>query len=258
MSPEVRLNRRVRFALLLVLLASLCVPVVTRAQELVPPRVKDRKFPSGVWCPMGFDVTFVADGPMATLRFSTNVSYFSDNTMANEWTREYLDNVCVAPKTVYDANTVGAPPESEGSGDCYFPHPAERLLTRFAFQSAGTLPLAERFDTNPAGRWDLDHGASWCETATAPNNPGPIEDDFDPAGCLVLGGSDCSTPAALDSAFTSVTVSGLGAGETYVLSGWWFAGSVELDKIFLTVRITGSERTPLVRRTWGSLKRAYR
>jgi hypothetical protein len=255
-----RPSRPARAAAFLVFLAGLAVtlaPAKGLAQELIQPRVKDRKFPSGLFCPIPIDGSFVADGPAAIIRFSTNV-YRDAGGGTLEWTRQFLDNICVAPLAVYNANL--GPPGGY-SDPCYS---GEDIPDRFYFQNAGALPLLETFDTEPTPRgWDLSHGAYWDPTSGAPNSPGPGEPPapFDPVdpplGCLGLGQED-ATPSLADSAETSVVVSGLTAGQTYVVSGWWDVRRMDLDQVFLTLRVYGNNVTPVLRRTWGGLKRSYR
>lgn len=237
-------------AALAALVATVAPPA--SAQELITPPVKDRRFPQGVFCPLPIDVAFVANGPTATIRFSTNVFLFDNNDQAVEWSEQYLDNIAVAPISVYNAN-LGAP--GGYSSDCYF---GETIATRFYFQNAGALPLLDTFDTDPVSRgWDMSQGAYWSGNGTAPHDPG-TELDFTPSGSLGLG-QDSANPSLSDSAVTSVTVSGLTAGGTYVLTGWWDARNVVLGQTFLTIRVYGTQGpTPIVRRTLGELKRRYR
>src|SRR5262245_28350022 len=138
-------------------------PTVARSQELITPRVKDRKFPQGLFCPINLDLAFTANGPSATIRFSTaNVFFFNTDFSEVQWTQQALDNICVAPLKVYNAHLVD--PESYSS-ECYV---GELVPKRFAFQDAGVLPLKDTFDSNgtdPATRgWDLSHGAYWDQS----------------------------------------------------------------------------------------------
>jgi hypothetical protein len=241
-----------RHACLVLLLLAVAAPLA-RAQELIEPRAKDRKFPVGLFCPIALDLQFTANASSATIRFSTNVFYFNDGDQALRWTHQYLDNICVAPHDVYQ-NNLG--PFGQYSQGCYIGEP---VPLRFYFQNAGTIPLKELFATDPGPRgWDVAHGAYWEQNVTAPNDPG-TETDQGSTGCLGLG-QDSATPSASDSAYTSLVVTGLVPGQSYDLSGWWNVNDVfmELDKVFLTVHITGPGPTPIVQRTWGALKRQYR
>jgi hypothetical protein len=56
----------------------------------------------------------------------------------------------------------------------------------------------------------------------------------------------------------SVFVTGLTAGNTYVVSGWWDVRRMDFDQVFLTLRVFGNNFTPVLRRSWGGLKRDYR
>jgi hypothetical protein len=221
-----------------------------RARELIEPRTKDRKFPVGLFCPIALDLHFTANASSATIRFSTNVFWNDGNSL--RWTEQYLDNICVADSAVF-VNTQVAP--GSYSSSCYV-GVGELIPARFAFQSAGTIPLKELFASNPSGTWDLSHGAYWRSNYSAPSNPG-VENDTTSSGSLGMG-QDSATPSASDSAITSITVR-VSARTGYDLSGWWDARRVlELNTVFLTVHITGPGATPIVTKTWGALKRQYR
>lgn len=227
-----------------------CTALPAAAQELIQPRPKDRLFPQGLFCPMPLDFPFVANGPTATIRFSTNVFFHSSNSGQLEWSEQSIDNITIAPQSVYDAN-LGL--EGEYSELCYI---GDDIAQRFYFQNAGAIPLKELFETDPAiTGWDLANGAYWKLTPPgAPNDPGTETDR--PAFSLGLG-EDSATPSLEDSAFTSLAVSGLVKGQAYVLSGWWNVQYMDENELTLTVRIYGSGTTPADRRTWGVLKRRY-
>jgi hypothetical protein len=82
----------------------------------------------------------------------------------------------------------------------------------------------------------------------------------DVSGGSIGLGQDSSTPNEADIASTEITVSGLTQGENYNLSAWWDVGHVIFGstETFLTVSIYGPSGTPVVRRSWGGLKRTYR
>jgi hypothetical protein len=222
--------------------------------ELVPPRVTDRKYPQGVYCPLPVDVAFTADGATATIRFSTHTVFFTDPFNDVQWSQQEIDNIGVSLESVYQAN-LG--PLGPNSNDCYFD---DDLPATFYFQNAGTLPLLEKFDTDPGALgWDLAHGAYWSTSNTAPNDPGS-DSDYSSIGCLGIG-EDAPSPAErdlADSAYTTIRVEGLTAGQSYRLTGWWNVQQMELDEIFLTIRIFGDEATEITRATFGGLKARYR
>ena len=59
-------------ALLIAFLGCSALAVVpVHAQELLEPRVTDRKFPQFTFCPIPLEMSFVANKATATLRFST-------------------------------------------------------------------------------------------------------------------------------------------------------------------------------------------
>jgi len=223
---------------------------VCAGQELVTSPVKDRHFPQSVFCPLPFEMTFTANGPVATIRFSTNVFYFDTNQSAILWSHQYLDNIAVAPQGTYNANLI-AP--GTYSSECY---DGELVAQRFAFQNAGPLPFLDTFTGAPTGAWDLTHGAYFDAVKLgAPIDPGTETNR--PVGALGLG-QDSASPALTDSAFTSVVVSGLTNGQVYVVSGWWDVEQMQLNKIFLTGSVFGAQSTPIAHRTWGAIKREYR
>ena len=251
---------RVRSLIVLfVLLGTAVSTAPVHAQELLVPKSTTRKFPQGVYCPIPLEMTFVADGPTATLRFSTTtVNYFNDEfgIEENRWSRQILDNICVSTEAAYQAN-LG--PLGSYSSDCYFPHPDAQLTQVFYFQNAGAMPLREEFDSDPAGTgWDLANNCNWNTdpNETAPHDPG-TDLDFLPVGGLGLGNNTVAK-ALTDSAFTTKQVSGLTKGETYRLTGWWTVDDMQLDKITMTIAVLSDKPTPLARKTWGGLKHLYR
>ncbi len=240
--------------LLLVLLGVAVLAVPARSQELLPPKVISRPFPQGVYCPLPLDLTFVANGATAVLRFSTTtVNYFDTNQNQAVWSQQLIDNVCVVSDAIYSAN-LG--PLGSYSDQCYTPPNGALLTSVYKFQNAGTLPLEDTFTTDPATNgWDVAHGAYWDATTTAPNDPG-TDVSFTPKGALGLGLLD-PTFAETDSAYTTKTVTGLTSGVTYHLTGWWNVNQMQLNKISLTISVSGSNSTPIARRTWGMIKREY-
>jgi hypothetical protein len=238
---------------LLALAAAVVFTVPLYAQdELLKPKIISRPFPAFTYCPLPFDMSFTATGSGAVLRISTTTVNYSDENNGGEptWSNQRVDNLCVVPDAVYNANLVTY------TGECYFPHPEAQVASVFALQSVGALPLKETFDTDPASSgWDVAHNAYWDQTITAPNDPGP-DSDFDPKGSLGLGAFDPAL-SLTDSAFTTRMVTGLTKGQVYHVTGWWYVGSMNLDKIELTVAVLGSTTTPVARTTWGMLKRKY-
>lgn len=242
-------------ALQLVLLASLALPMTAvHAQELLPPRVTDRKFPQFTFCPIPLEMSFVANKPTATLRFSTTtVNYLYSDFSGSEprWSHQSIDNICVVPEAVYLANRG---PLAGSAQDCYIGAP---IAETFYFHTAGTIPLNENFAALPSlTGWDLLHGAYWYETRTAPNDPSTGSGNI-PLGSLGLG-ADNPPYALTDSAYTTKQVTGLTPGQTYRVTGWWAVEEMQLDKIFLTVAVLDDSATPIARTTWGGLKRRFK
>ena len=246
---------RVRsLALLFAFLGCSVVSVAAvHAQELLPPRVTTRKFPQSTFCPIPIEMSFVANGAAATLRFSTttvNYSNFDGVNTEPRWAHQSIDNICVVPDNVYLANRG---PLAGSARDCYI---GAQVTETFYFHTAGTIPLKEDFATEPsAAGWDISHGAYWYPTRTAPNDP-QAGTGLVPLGCLGLG-LDNPPYALTDSAFTTKHVTGLTSGVTYRLTGWWAVEDMQLDKISLTVVVLGDNVVPIARTTWGGLKRRY-
>ena len=249
-------RRAIRLSLRLIVLALLGAPVAappSQAKELLPPKTTDRTYPQGVFCPLPLDLSFVANGPTATLRFSTKTVNYFDSNNGNTWAQQQLDNICVTTEASYQAHHG---PLGSYSNQCYI-SPGPLLAETFYFQDAGTIELEDTFDTDPASSgWNLSGGAYWESADTAPNDPG-TDNSFTPKGCLGLGPS---TPAAAltDSAYTTKVVNGLVSGTTYRVTGWWDVHAMELNKVFLTIAVLGEDSVPVVRKTWGALKREYR
>jgi hypothetical protein len=240
----------------LLILAALAAPSfgsAPKAAELLPAKTTDRKYPQGVFCPLPLELKFVADGPSATLRFSTTTVNYLDSNNGNTWAQQQLDNICVSTEDVYEAHRGPLGPYSDA---CYI-SPGPLLTETFYFQDAGTIPLKETFDSDPTiSGWNLSGGAYWESASTAPNDPGS-DLSFTPKGCLGLGPS--TAEAALgDSAYTLKVVTGLESGTTYRLTGWWDVHAMELGKVFLTVAVLGNDNVPIARKSWGALKRQYR
>jgi len=226
---------------------------IAKAQELIAPQPTTRKFPQGVFCPLQIDVTFVADGPACLVRFSTNTVYYP-NSFDNDnlhWSQQLLDNICIAPEATYQAHKGD---RHSPYTDCYL----NDLLgpTTFYFQQAGVIPLLQTFSTDPGLKgWDLSHGAYWNQVDGATSDPSVDNPPF-VAGCLGLG-EQSAVPAADDSASTEIIVGGLTAGQTYRLTGWWSVVDMQEEKIRLWVRVFGNQSTPLVRESWGMVRRRW-
>lgn len=232
---------------------------VTRAGDgvvILAPRPMDRRFPQGQFCALPVDLEFTAPGPTVRVLFEARRFVLDPNDNQLHWTEQSLDNVMIATAADYDAN-FGPPPEFGSSQNCYIGDPLPTPY--FYFNRPGlVLPLAELFDTDPAARgWDLAHGAYYRDNYSAPRNP---ELDNDPSGGSLGMGEDSASPVGDEVATTEITVNGLTQGQNYNLSAWWDVGYVIFGstETFLTVTIFGPESTPVARRSWGGVKRAYR
>ncbi len=248
-----------RALVLLALLTSAAVaPTASRAQDLIPPKTLDRHFPQFQFCPIEFNLAFVADGPQATLEFSCLVWLKDPDTGDPVWSAQAIDDVCLANTADFAAN-FGSPPDGSTASLCYLSDP----VGSFFFNRAGlTLPYLELFNTDPVVRgWDESHGAYFRTDVSAPTNP-EADTGYNTGGSLGLG-EDSTTPVLGTKATTQVIVPGLVQGRSYTLSGWWYVGNVVTDVYgqpmnALTIRILGAGSTPVVQRTFGAIKREFR
>lgn len=224
----------------LVLAAAVTLPVETAADVvLIEPPVLIRKFPEGI-CPLPILMTFTASGTSATLHAEANV--YAGQT--NDYTRTAIDNIALVPTA-----TLLAHMDFLGVGFC-----TPDTILKFQELPAGTVPLVETFESGAPG-WDLTQGAYLDATRSAPLVP-----SFS-AGTKCLGlGLDNTTPAPNVFARTSITVTGLTAGVSYTVSGWWHVESAAIatDDSRLWLKVTGPDPTPAQGRTWGTLKTLYR
>jgi hypothetical protein len=244
-------------AALLAFAAAFLQPMPVAAQEvIISPGPLVRKFPENVYCPFPIELEFTATAPFATIHAVANVYTFSGAT--SFYTHQAIDNLFVVAHADYLAHSV---PNDQAYDICYL---GETVPTIFYFDQlpGGTAKLAETFASSASG-WDLTQGAYFDGTRSADNDPSnqdPAPPDRDHSGgCLGLGLDVNPTPSPADSARTSITVSGLTAGQSYNVTGWWTVGDgIFTDKASLTIKVTGPGGTPITQRTWGALKGLYR
>jgi hypothetical protein len=255
-----RLARHATSLVTIVVLAAAAgafAPRAAHAQDLIPPKTLDRRFPAFQFCPFPLSLSFVADGPMVTIEFKGNV--YAADVSGPAYCGQGIDNLAVCATSVYNANS-GFPPEFSDASRCYS---GLKVGSFFFNRPSLTTQLLEICDTDPTARgWDMSHGAFFDDTRTGPRDP---ENDLDySGGSIRLGADNGGTPA--DTAKTSIAVSGLVSGTSYTLSGWWFVGNIPQDQstfdplgnVTLIVRITGTGGTPIARKSWGGLKATYR
>jgi hypothetical protein len=245
-------------ALTIAAFAALALPLAAPAQDLIQPKKLDRRFPAFKFCPLPVSADFVADGPVATLQFKGNV--FAAGPFGPQYCGQRIDNVAICSTSDYAPN-FGFPPQFSPSSSCY----TDNHVGSFYFNRGGlALPLLEIFDTDPTARgWDMTHGALYDPDESGPRDP---EADADFTGGSLLLGAETPGGTPADSAYTSVSVSGLVTGHAYTVSGWWWVGNIPQDldtgdpllNVTLTLRVFGSTSTPIMRRSWGSLKADYR
>lgn len=240
--------------------AATFAPHRAAAQDLIEPKRLDRRFPAFLFCPLPVSATFTADGVMATLQFKGNI--FAAGPFGTQYCGQRIDGIAVCATGDFAPN-FGFPP-SDGDhfvASCY----TGNHVGAFFYNRAGlTLPLLEQFDTDPTGRgWDMAHGAEFDPTTTGPRNP---ETNTDYSGGSLLLGADTPGGTPADTATTSIAVTGLVQGQSYTVSGWWFVGNIPQDSdtgdpllnVTLSLRVFGDTSTPIMTRTWGGLKAAYR
>jgi len=257
-------RRRVGLALVGFLAFGLSATLVrtARAQDELVSTPITRKFPQDTFCTLPVKISFTADGPTATVTYEVNV-YTEDTNQPQPfplvWTKQAIDNAVVSTTADYDNNS-GPPPSSSSFSDCYIGDP--QPTSYFYFGRGGfVLPLFELFDTDPTARgWDMSHGAYYVSDRSAPRNP-PEHDGDNPdtnGGSLGIG-QETPSPSLADRASTSITFGGLTAGTSYTLTTWWNAGEVRINGLtYLTIHITGSGATPLAKKSWGGVKKAYK
>jgi hypothetical protein len=224
---------------------------------LIPPRNIDRKFPQFTFCALPVDVAFVADGPTARIEFEGDVYAPTSQDPFIQWARQAIDNVSVSTDADFAAH-FGGPPSGSTSEFCYQGDVPPVSYFYFNQVPVGSLPLLELFDTDPAARgWDLSQGCAFEDNRTAARDPDSGHNDFS-GGCLAIG-QEVPSPTGNETGLTSIVVSGLVAGQTYHLGAWWSVQNFEQEEsVRLTIRVFGSDVTPLVERTWGSAKAIYR
>lgn len=236
-------------------LAALAAPAAAD-KVVLEPRTLDRRFPQGQFCALPVDLEFTSPGTTVRVVFEARRFIFDPNDQAFHWTEQYLDNVVIAAAADYDAN-FGPPPQFSSSELCYVGDPLPTPY--FYFNRAGlTLPLMELFDADPASSgWDLSNGAYYRSDRSGPRNP---ELDTDDSGGSLGLGADATSPVGNEVATTEITVNGLTQAANYNLSAWWDVNHVVFGstETMLTITIFGPEPTPIARRSWSGVKRAYR
>lgn len=256
-------QRRVGLALVGLMAFGLSATLVrtARAQDELVSTPITRHFPQGVFCTLPVVLSFVADGPTATLTYEVNV-YTEDTSVGPPhplaWTQQSIDNVVISTTADYN-NNLGPPDGNESWAFCYDggQNPAPPL---FYFNRGGlVLPLLELFDSHPSGRgWDMSRGAFYVSGSSAPRNPEPPNGPDATGGSLGIG-QETPSPSLDDRAFTSITFGGLTAGTSYALTTWWDSGNVfENNLTYLTVHIFGSNATPIATKSWGAIKKSYK
>jgi hypothetical protein len=249
------LGRALLFALAASLLAVTAGGARADEEVILPPKKLIRPFPQGKFCPLQPEVAFTATGSVARIVFEAK--RFCDDNGTIRWTQQYIDNVSLATKAVYDAH-FALPPASGASGtsDCYN-NGADPVSYFYADDDGVVTQLLERFDTD-AGAWDVSHGAYYESAESAPRNMTLDEDET--GGSLGLGNGD--PPVSLDEvATTSITVTGLKANVEYKMSAWWDVhGSVVFPHTYdyLTITVFGESPVPIARTTWGTVKGKWR
>ena len=192
------------------------------------------------WCSTDastFAATFVADGPEVTLIFTADVADpLCNGGTGFDWCSWRIDNVAVTTEADYLANLdtfEGA--DVGGDYPCLF-GPADL----YVFHDASPIFL-DTFGAGVSSGWDLSDGGYYVDgTFSLPSGPTDLYDytaGTEPPGSLGLG----TASHVGDFATTRITVGGLVAGQTYVLSFWHF-GRVDSGAPGLEVTVLGTER----------------
>jgi hypothetical protein len=243
----------------LLLAPGLIPPRPAAADEviLVPPPFV-RKFPVFQYCPLPIDLAFTANAATATIHWVANIYGPIPDPPFLVFAHQSIDNVTVVPTAVHAANQT--PNDQNSNSDYFVCYSQANVPFFFAFDhvAPGSVPLYELFDSPPSG-WDLSQGAYYDPTRSADIDPSNTGGGHTAGvGCLGLGQVQ-PTPSLSDSARTSVTVTGLTAGQSYVLSAWWRVDDgVANPGASLRIFIIGPDTTPLAERSWGWIKQRYR
>lgn len=234
--------------------AALWVPSLARAVDvvLIDPGPLTRKFPENDYCPLPVTYSFTPSGDQVTIHVQANV--YVDNFGTIEWVRQSLDNVVVAPTTLHDANSV----DNVEYQSCYNDIMVPKIL-EFDRPAMAVAPLRELFDLS-AGGWDLTEGAYYnAATRSADRDPSNTSSPHDTTGGSLGLGPDSGSQSLTEIAKSSKIVTGLTAGVSYTLSGWWYVGPdcIASDDVFMKFTVT--EPSTAVRRSrWGAVKIRYR
>ena len=149
------------------------------------------------------------------------------------WTRLRLDNVTVLPKATFEANLLSPSPFYE---DCYFTSTPPGQTSggvpnapSYDHVAGGPEVLLERFDASSSvAAWT---GDAYFAAGSSPRNPaGPAFEDLDETGGSLGIGEVADGHRVVSS---SLVVTGLTPGQTYVVFGWW---SVDFaDRMTMTI-----------------------
>jgi len=202
-------------------MALACVLVSTAARAAEITKRVDRRFPVFFFCPLdhlSFDMTFFADGDAAVITFA------ADNRNASGvFNGHKIDNIAIADHLSFSSNLVVTP----GFETCYA-SPGQSDTPAYDFDAFFAVnAYLELFDTN-AGGWSTSSGAAFLPGSSAPRFP--VSGSGQTGGSLALGSSGLG-PVRIS---TSKTITGLTAGTTYVVTGWWSAQ--ELVPLDITIQ----------------------
>lgn len=208
--------RTVRALAALLAAAVWLAPARAHAVADIPERPVVRQFPEG-WCPFPTGIRFTASATTMKLTFTVVKPGASTPDFG-------IDNIVVVPANVYTSPAFHGRATSASlcaAGD-----------SCFLFDRPGTGAILNLFSSNPTATWDLTHGVAWVSTATAPEHPdtGVV---LAKAGYLrftYLGPGN----VALDTARTSMTLTGLVPCQDYVVDGWtWLSGGGTLPTLLV-------------------------
>jgi len=191
------------------------------ADTPAPTKVLDRKFPVGLYCPAesrataGVDLSFVAPASTISITFSG-----MNRTATNLWNGFHVDNVSVTLKSIFDTHLLTPTP---GFESCYIDSippgqttPGDPNVPAYDFNSAGSTEVfLDLFDSGITG-WTGQHLYS------DPNILAPTI----PANNQGLTGRSLGLGLETDGQVpvnASRTITGLTAGQQYVLFFWWYA-----------------------------------
>lgn len=241
------MSRRAKRAVLWMMAGVIIFDSIPSDADRLLRRSLYRRFPDQGWCPSE-GIAFVADSAEMTIRLTVASSQ-------SPWFSKRIDDVYVVEEEVFLANIGTLDSPAVGDSQCvysqsYFIPPDDPDFTPPDFLAPGDeyQPVfSDRFpDVAGQPKWH----PGWQGVTKAVDEEGngaPSQVFWVPASSVpdldsgaVVGGSLGLEPDSGGGATTSVTISGLATGQTYVLSNWWYLGGQVLTEDQITIAIAST------------------